>query len=89
MPGEKPKYQDEILQYLAQNGTQAEIRRANLLILYEQNLPTRVIAERVGLSPSRVRYWLREYRSKGLSIFPAELLDSSLEAVGITNKRCW
>jgi CHAD domain-containing protein/DNA-binding Lrp family transcriptional regulator len=84
MPGEKPNSQDDILQYLAQYGSQAEIRRAKLVMLYQQDFPTRVIAERVGLSPSRVRYWLREYRAKGLSIFPAELTEASLEGAAKT-----
>jgi CHAD domain-containing protein len=81
MPGEKPIHQDEILQFISQKGNQAEIRRARILLLYDQEIPTRGISEQVGLSPSRVRYWLREYRSKGLSIFPAELIEAGLESV--------
>lgn len=79
MPGEKPNHQTKILQFITQNGNQAEVRRAQLLMLYEEKLPTRIISEKVGLSPSRVRYWLRQYRSKGLSIFPTDLIEACLE----------
>jgi CHAD domain-containing protein len=84
MPGEMQIHQDEILRFIARNGNQAEIRRARILLLYEKELPTRSIAEEVGLSPSRVRYWLREFRSKGLSIFPAELIEAGVENVKAT-----
>jgi CHAD domain-containing protein/DNA-binding transcriptional ArsR family regulator len=83
MPGEKSNHQNAILQFIAKNGNQAEKRRAELLLLYGQEHTTREIAEGIDLSPSRVRYWLREYRSKGLSVFPTELIEIGLKSIKI------
>ena len=48
-------------------------RRARLLLLYDRGLPTREVARAAGLSPSRARYWRRQFLLRGLSIFPQPL----------------
>lgn len=45
-------------------------RRAQILLLANRGLPTREIAAAVGLSASRVRYWLRRFRTEGMAVFP-------------------
>jgi CHAD domain-containing protein len=49
-------------------------RRAQILLLYEQGLPTREIAGRVGLSRGRVRYWRRRFERLGLAVFAGQEL---------------
>ncbi|GIV59135.1 MAG: hypothetical protein KatS3mg043_0224 [Rhodothermaceae bacterium] len=45
-------------------------RRARLLLLYHEGRPTREVAAAVGLSPSRANYWRREFRRRGMDVFP-------------------
>jgi CHAD domain-containing protein len=45
-------------------------RRARLLLLYNTGLPTREVAAQVELSRSRTRHWRRQFRLRGLGIFP-------------------
>jgi transposase-like protein len=45
-------------------------RRAQLLLLYDKGRETASIAEAVGLSPSQVRYWRRQYLELGLGVIP-------------------
>jgi len=47
-------------------------RYARLILLYDDGYLTHQIAQAVGLSRSRVRYWRRQFQAKGLSIFPDE-----------------
>ncbi len=49
--------------------TAAMRRRAQVLLLYDQGLPTQEVAEQVDLSPSRTRYWRRRYLFEGMQIF--------------------
>jgi len=56
--------------------TAAMRRRAQVLLLYDQGLPTQEVAEQVDLSASRTRYWRRRYLFEGMQIFAG----SSLEA---------
>ncbi len=49
------------------------LRRARLLLLYDSGLVTREVAQRAGLSPSRTRFWRRQFLLRGLSIFPQPL----------------
>ena len=81
MPVVKSQRDTIILKSLSRHGNQAEIRRANLLLHHADGLSTREIAQNVGLSSGRVRYWLREYRAKGLSIFPTELIEAALTRI--------
>ncbi len=48
-------------------------RRARLLLLYDRGLPTWEVAQSAGLSPSRARFWRRQFMLHGLSIFPEQL----------------
>jgi CHAD domain-containing protein len=45
-------------------------RRAEILLLYDEGQPTRQIARSAGRSRGRVRYWRRQFRIKGMDIFP-------------------
>lgn len=49
------------------------LRRARLLLQYDEGLATREVAQRVGLSLSRTRFWRRQFLLRGLSIFPQPL----------------
>ena len=44
-------------------------RRARLLLLYDDGLPTTEVAREAGISPSRARYWKRQYHARGMAIF--------------------
>jgi CHAD domain-containing protein/transposase-like protein len=66
------------IESLAEQGTTAAIRRrARLLLLYDQGLPTSEVAERVGLSPSRTRYWRRRFIFEGMQIFAGSTTKST------------
>ncbi|UCD97719.1 MAG: CHAD domain-containing protein [Chloroflexota bacterium] len=61
-----------------ENGTSAAIRRrAKLLLLYDQGLPTRDVAVQVDLSESRTRYWRRRFVSEGMQIFAENQANSN------------
>jgi len=48
-------------------------QRAALIALhYAQGLPTREVAQKVGISRSRARYWRRQFQQKGLALFNHE-----------------
>jgi CHAD domain-containing protein len=49
------------------------LRRARLLLFYDRGLATQEVAQRAGLSPSRTRFWRRQFMLRGLSIFPQSL----------------
>ncbi len=49
------------------------LRRALLLLFYDGGLATREVAHRAGLSPSRTRFWRRQFLLRGMSIFPQPL----------------
>jgi CHAD domain-containing protein len=58
------------IESLAAHGSTAAIRRrAQLLLLYDQGLPTREVAEQVDLSASRTRFWRRRFIFEGMAIF--------------------
>lgn len=59
-----------------QASTAAMRRRAKLLLLYDQGLPTHKVAEQVDLSASRTRYWRRRYLFEGLHIFAGSTLET-------------
>ena len=61
----------------AEHGSSAAIRRrAKLLLLYDQGLPTREVAEQIGLSESRTRFWRRRFIFEGMEIFAESILNS-------------
>lgn len=58
------------IQNLATRGETATIRRrAQLLLLYDDGLQTKDVAERVGLSRGRSRYWRRRFMSQRMNMF--------------------
>ncbi|NLX09308.1 MAG: CHAD domain-containing protein [Chloroflexi bacterium] len=58
-----------ILLYFRDQGTPAEARRAQVVLLSDENAPTANIAAAVSLSPNRVRHWVRAWHAQGLGIF--------------------
>ena len=55
------------------SGSDPELARRALVVLgWGDGLPTREIVARSGLSDSRVRFWLREFRSRRLGILQAD-----------------
>jgi CHAD domain-containing protein len=61
------------LEKISNHGSRELWRRcAKILLLYDEGHPTREVAQAVGLSRSRVRYWRREFNEKGLHMFPQE-----------------
>ncbi len=58
-------------------------RRSQIILLAGQGLAVAEIAARIGLSPERVRYWLRRYRREGMAIFdsPAASAPATTQSV--------
>jgi len=52
-----------------QNDVSPYQRWAQVLLLYQQGLPTHQVASQVGLSPSRTRYIKQVFAERGLAIF--------------------
>jgi len=48
-------------------------RRAQLLLLYDTGQPTRQVAQAVGLSRSRTRYWRRQFQKLGMQVVTQEV----------------
>ena len=68
------------LEWIASEGKPVHVRRARLLLLWDQGLAPRDIGPQVGLSAGRVRYWLRAFREHRMAIFPVEALSGSRPA---------
>lgn len=66
---------DQITAIAERATTAAMRRRAEVLLLYDQGLSTQEVAEQVGLSASRTRYWRRRYLFEGLQIFAGSELE--------------
>jgi CHAD domain-containing protein/transposase-like protein len=68
----EPLSQDEqaILSYFKEHGTDAETRRAEIILLHHDDTGTSNIADQVDLSKSQVRHWVREWSKNGVAIFP-------------------
>ena len=62
------------LEWIASEGKPVHVRRACLLLLWDQGLAPKDIGPQVGLSAGRVRYWLRAFRERRMDVFPAALL---------------
>jgi CHAD domain-containing protein len=62
-----------ILQQIAQRERAVYVRRARLLLLWDEGRPTTEIAELVGLSYRRVRFWLNAFAKKRMDVFPSDL----------------
>jgi CHAD domain-containing protein len=52
------------------------VRRAKIILLKAKELSTTEISKSSGLSPSRVRYWIREFKRRRMGIFPEEALET-------------
>ena len=74
-----------------QAGTDSELaRRAAAVLAWAGGLPTREIVARTRLSAGRVRFWLREFRSKRMGIFTpgageAEAQSTAAEPVTVSH----
>jgi CHAD domain-containing protein/transposase len=71
-----PADRDQIEAQAAHGSTAAIRRRAQLLLLYDQGLPTREVAEQIGLSESRTRFWRRRFIFEGMQIFAESSLNN-------------
>jgi CHAD domain-containing protein len=67
---------DQITAIAERATTAAMRRRAKVLLLYDQGLPTQEVAEQVELSASRTRYWRRRYLFEGMQIFAGSELET-------------
>lgn len=64
-PGERAQ-----LEALEAHGNDPAIRRrVQTILLYDQGLPTREVAEQAGLSRGRARFWRRRFQLAGMGIF--------------------
>lgn len=66
----KPEEREQVEAQARRGATQTTRRRAQVLLLYDEGLQTKDVAERVNLSPSRTRYWRRAFQADGMGIFP-------------------
>ena len=57
------------LEIFAECSTPLFKRRAEVLLGYDAGLPTHEVAAQVGLSPSRTRYWRRQFQLRSTAIF--------------------
>ena len=68
------------LQRLLAADVPAEIRaRAFILLLSSEGASSRAIAQKVGMTPSGVRYWRGRYRAEGEAIFSGFDQDAALD----------
>ncbi len=75
------------IEALAADGSTAAIRRrAQLLLLYDEGLLTREVAEQVDLSLSRTRFWRRRYIFEGMQIFAESSLKTAAIAPSILDQ---
>ena len=68
-----PEDRQQIEQIAADLSQDSFYRRAQLLLLYDQGLPTRQVAHEVGLSRGRARYWRHQFELRGMGIFAGVL----------------
>lgn len=63
------------LKVLAERGETPAIRRAaQIVLMYDEGLPTKEISGRVGLSLSQTRFWRRRFAAEGMAMFSSEHL---------------
>lgn len=65
-----PEQREQVNLYLSKALSETLLRRAQILILYDEGRSTRDVARAVGISPRRSRYWRRQFTLKGMKIFP-------------------
>ncbi len=73
-----------LLEALAEHEKETWSRRARIILLRDRGLPTSRISQEVRLSPSRVRYWIREFKKRGMAIFPPEALPADMKAIALS-----
>lgn len=76
----RPEQKQQLEQLLANDPKVAIQRRARLLLLYDQGQPTRQVAQAVGISRGRARYWRRCFRANGMGIFGTALVEPQAQA---------
>lgn len=64
-----PEDRQQLEQIAVDQAQGASGRKAQLVLLYGQGLPTHEVALKVGLSRGRARYWRHQYELKGMGIF--------------------
>ncbi len=69
-----------ILNWIASDGRATYVRRARLLLLWDQGIAVTAIVRQVDLSRAQVYSWLKAFHERRLDIFPAELLAAAAEA---------
>lgn len=57
------------LEALRSSGSSVERRRAEVILLAADGLPTRAVSYRASLSPSRVRHWKHAFRHERMQVF--------------------
>jgi CHAD domain-containing protein len=68
-----------ILDYFRDHGTEAESRRAQIILMNDEDASTADIADAVSLSTSQVRYWVRKWEKQRIDIFPVLPEDEEVE----------
>jgi CHAD domain-containing protein len=63
-----PNERQQIEALLTDGPPPAIERRARLLLLYDEGLPTREVALQAGISRGRARYWRRRFEKSGIDI---------------------
>lgn len=63
-----------LLERIAAFGSPRYARRARILLAWQNGLTASAISTQVGLSASRVRYWLRQFAGRRMNIFPTKIL---------------
>ena len=64
-----PEDRQQLEQIASDQSQDSLYRRAQLVLLYDQGLPTREVAREVGLSRGRARYWRHQFELRGMGIF--------------------
>ena len=67
----------QLEELLALQEAQAYHRRAQIILLYDEGYPTRQVAQAVGLSRGRSRYWRHRFQLDRMAMFASAYPDSS------------
>lgn len=67
-----PEQRLQLEALLRENLSEPQNRRARLLLLLDEGIPTRDAAQAVGISPGRARHWRSLFHRLGMQIFPVE-----------------
>jgi CHAD domain-containing protein len=64
-----PEDREKLTHLMAEIADPSVRRRAEIVLLYDDGLPTRVVAHDVQLSPQQTRHWRLEFERQGFDIF--------------------